>query len=417
LNSSADQTKWDRLYAATLGIVDNVNVLAVRDGSLNPLPFGTPLIANANMQAYDMYIQDTWRFKRTLTLTYGLSYGWQTPPHEAHNEQTFIVNVDTNPNQILTAQGYINSKLQAALSGQAFNPTIGYLPIAKSGRSDIYSPDYGNVGPRASLAWSPSYSDGFLGHMFGAGKTVMRAGFGIYYDRINNVQSVEIPQLGVGFAQTLVLKSPACDVNGTAAMGCNIGASGFRVGVDGAIPVPSFPTVKSPITPANPFGEVLSFSLDPSFKVGRSYSIDFTIQRELPGNMLMELGYIGRIARNLPNSVDFDSSPYMLKDPASGQTFAQAFNAVTAELDAKQTVTNQPWFEDQLPGFGALLTTAGGCTPPTVPPNPPPTPVSSTQCLVSQDQPLFQSRFVSALFQNIGFDRQLVGSCLTTIFR
>jgi hypothetical protein len=154
---------------------------------------------------------------------------------------------------------------------------------------------------------------------------------------------------------------------------------------------------------------VLSFSLDPSFKVGRSYSIDFTIQRELPGNMLMELGYIGRIARNLPNSVDFDSSPYMLKDPASGQTFAQAFNAVTAELDAKQTITNQPWFEDQLPGFGALLTTAGGCTPPTVPPNPPPTPVSSTQCLVSQNQPLFQGRFVSSLFQNIGFDRATIG--------
>jgi hypothetical protein len=414
--SGADVQKWDRLYAATLGIVDNVNVLAVRDGSLNPQTFGTPLIANANMQAYEMYIQDTWRFKRTLTLTYGLSYGWQTPPHEAHNEQTFIVNADTNPNQILTAQGYINSKLQAALSGQAFNPTIGYLPIAKSGRSDIYSPDYHDFGPRASLAWSPSYSDGFLGHMFGAGKTVMRAGFGIYYDRINNVQSVEIPQLGVGFAQTLVLKSPLCDVNGTAAMGCNsaaggsnIGASGFRVGVDGAIPVPSFPTVQSPITPANPFGEVLSFSLDPSFKVGRSYSIDFTIQRELPGNMLMELGYIGRIARNLPNSVDFDSSPYMLKDPASGQTFAQAFNAVTAELDAKQTITNQPWFEDQLPGFGALLTTAGGCTPPTVPPNPPPTPVSSTQCLVSQNQPLFQGRFVSSLFQNIGFDRATIG--------
>src|SRR5437879_11665840 len=79
---TADVLKWDRLYAATLGIVDNVNVLAVRDGNLNAQPFGTPLIANANMQAYEMYVQDTWRFKPTLTLTYGLAYGWQTPPHE-----------------------------------------------------------------------------------------------------------------------------------------------------------------------------------------------------------------------------------------------------------------------------------------------------------------------------------------------
>ncbi|HUC52709.1 MAG TPA: carboxypeptidase-like regulatory domain-containing protein [Candidatus Cybelea sp.] len=406
LQSSTDATKWDRLYAATLGIVDNVNVLAVRDGNLNPQPFGTPLIANANMQAYDMYVQDTWRFKSTLTLTYGLSYGWQTPPHEAHNEQTFIVNAANN--QILTGQGYINSKLQAALAGQAFNPTIGYLPIAKSGRSNIYNPDYGDVGPRASLAWSPSYSDGFLGHLMGRGKTVVRTGFGIYYDRINNVQSVEIPQLGVGFAQTLVLKSPLCSVNGTsagancnaAAGGSNIGASGFRVGVDGTIPVPTFPTVSSPIVPANPFGEVLSFSLDPSFKVGRSYSIDFTVQRELPGNMLMELGYIGRLGRDLPNSFDFDSAPYMLKDAASGQTFAQAFNAITAELDAKQAVTPQPWFENQLPGFNALSVANGGCGGGAA---------STTACLVSENQSLFSSRFVTSLFQNMGFDRAALG--------
>jgi hypothetical protein len=406
--SGADVQKWDRLYAATLGIVDNVNVLAVRDGNLNPQPFGTPLIANANMRAYDMYVQDTWRFKPSLTLTYGLSYGWQTPPHELHNEQTFIVDASTG--QILSGQSYINQKLQAALQGQAFNPTIGYLPIAKSGRSDIYNPDYGDLGPRASLAWSPSYSDGLLGHMMGNGKTVVRAGFGIYYDRINNVQSVEIPQLGVGFAQTLVLKSPLCSVNGVsagcnaAAGGSNIGASGFRVGVDGTIPVPSFPTVSSPVVPANPFGEVLSFSLDPSFKVGRSYSTDFTIQRELPGNMLMEVGYIGRLGRDLPNSFDFDSAPYMLKDPASGQTFAQAFNAITAELDAKKAITAQPWFENQLPGFGASTASDAfgnqGCGTPGL---------STTQCLVNQDGSQFRGRFVSTLFQNMGFDRQLLG--------
>jgi len=403
---SADIQKWDRLYAATLGIVDNVNVLAVRDGNLNAQPFGTPLIANANMQAYEMYVQDTWRFKPTLTLTYGLAYGWQTPPHEAHNEQTFIVNAANN--QILTAQGYINDKRQAALTGQAFNPTIGYLPIAKSGRGNIYNPDYGNLGPRASLAWSPSYSDGFLGRTLGSSKTVVRAGFGIYYDRINNVQSVEIPQLGVGFAQTLVLKSPLCSVNGTSAgPGCNagaggsnLGASGFRVGVDGTIPVPGVPNVSSPIVPANPFGEVLSFSLDPSFKVGRSYSFDFTVQRELPGNMLMELGYIGRLGRNLPNSIDFDASPYMLKDPASGQTFAQAFDIVAAQVAAKQAITPQPWFENQLPGFNALPVSAGGCGGGSA---------STTQCLVTQEQGNFASRSVSALFQDMGFDRTALG--------
>src|SRR5262249_37134639 len=301
-------------------------------------------------------------------------------PYDNQGKQTFIV--DASNNQILTGRGYINQKLQSALSGQAFNPTIGYLPIKNSGRGDIYDVDYGNVGPRASLAWSPSYSDGIRGHLFGSGKTVVRVGFGVYYDRINNVQSVEIPQLGVGFAQTLVLKSPLCNATGTGGANCNpgagaanLGASGFRTGVDGTLPVPAFPAVTSPVVPGIE-GEILSFSLDPSFKVGRSYSSDLTIQRELPGNMLLEVGYISRLGRELPNSVDFDSSPYMLKDNASGQTFAQAWDAVQAALAAGAPVPNQPWFENQLAGIAGLPVAAGGCGN---------VKLSATQCLLAQD--------------------------------
>ena len=102
-----------------------------------------------------------------------------------------------------------NSRLPP--NGQVFNPTIGYLPIKNSGRSGIWNTDYGDIAPRVSVAWNPSYKDGLLGNAFGAGKTVIRAGFGIYYDRINNVQSVEIPQLGVGFAQTLSIFAPQCN--------------------------------------------------------------------------------------------------------------------------------------------------------------------------------------------------------------
>src|SRR5207237_619446 len=40
---SADATNWARFYAATLGLLDNVSILAMRDANLNPLPFGTNL--------------------------------------------------------------------------------------------------------------------------------------------------------------------------------------------------------------------------------------------------------------------------------------------------------------------------------------------------------------------------------------
>ncbi|HYL82803.1 MAG TPA: hypothetical protein VE263_01105, partial [Candidatus Angelobacter sp.] len=408
-----DILRWDRLYAATLGIVDNVNVLAVRDGSLKPQPFGTPLIANTNQQAYDFYGQDIWRIKPTLTLTYGIGYGWQTPPTEAHAQQTF--EIDSSNGQILTAAGYIQAKMQAAANGQIYNPTIGYLPIKNSGRSGIWNTDYGDIAPRLSLAWNPSYTDGLSGRLFGAGKTVVRAGFGIYYDRVNNVQSVEIPQLGVGFAQTLVLPTPPCNLNGgSAGLGCNaaagannIGASGFRVGVDGTLPVPTVPAVSSPIIPALG-GENLSFEVDPNFKVGKSYSIDFTVQRELPGNMLLEVGYIGRLGRNLPNSVDFDSSPYNFLDKASGQTFAKAFDAVEALLrsgvspylangNPNPAFTTQQWFDNQLPGFAAKCNSASA------------TGGTATQCFVFQSLSAFQSFSVGSVFGNIDGARSGLG--------
>jgi len=391
-----DVLKWQRLYAATLGIVDNVNVLAVRDGNLNPQPFGTPLIANTNQRSYDMYVQDTWRLRSDLTLTLGLGYGWQTPPTEKNFQQTF--EVDASTNQILTANGYIQDKLAAAQAGQVFNPTIGYLPIKDSGRSSIWNTDYGDVAPRISVAWNPSFTDGIRGRLFGSGKTVIRAGFGIFYDRINNVQSVEIPQLGVGFAQTLVLSQPLCNINGpSAGAGCNaaagnsdVAASGFRVGVDGDLPVPTVPAVSSPIIPALG-GENLSFAVDPNFKVGRSYSFDFTIQRELPGNMLMELGYIGRMGRDLPNSVDFDSSPYMFKDPASGQTFAQAFDAVAHALATGQAVADQPWFTNQLAGLNSgIAGTACG---------------SPTSCIAAQAESAFVGQSVTSVFAAVDGDR------------
>lgn len=405
--TATDVLRWDRLYAATLGIVDNVNVLAVRDGSLTAQPFGTPLIANTNQRAYDMYVQDTWRLRSDLTLTLGVGYGWQTPPTEAHAQQTF--EIDDSTGQILTASGYIQQKGQAAAAGQIFNPTIGYLPIKDSGRSSIWNTDYGDVAPRVSIAWNPSFSDGIRGKAFGTGKTVIRAGFGIFYDRINNVQSVEIPQLGVGFAQTLVDALPLCNLNTTPGPGCvtsgaNVtpGSASFRVGVDGTMPVPTVPAVSSPIVPGIG-GETLSFAVDPNFKVGKSYSFDFTVQRELPGNMLMELGYIGRMGRDLPNSVDFDSSPYKFLDKTSGQTFAQAFQAVEKQLAAgvaPTAVTNQAWFENQLPGVNALAVNAGGCANPAL---------SETQCIVSANLGAFQSFSVGSVFGGIDTARSSLG--------
>src|SRR5260370_15835340 len=163
--------------------------------------------------------------------------------------------------------------------------------------------------------------------------------------------------LGVGFAQTISVGAPLCNVSGTPGAGCNAaagtgnpGAASFRVGVDGNLPVPIVPSVSIPVVPSTPFGELFSFQDDPNTKVGRSRAGDLTIQREIPGNMIVEIGWTGRWSDRLPQGLNFNSAPYFFVDQTSKQSFAQAYDAGATALAAGQTPTAQPFFEYQLAG-------------------------------------------------------------------
>ena len=399
---SGDLQRWDRLYASALGLVDNVGILTTRDGSLNPLKFGTPLINDTTLNAYEFYAADVWRIKPNLTFSYGLSYGWQTPPKEKLNRQTLVV--DASNLKPLTGPGYIAAKKAAALSGQTYNPTLGFEPVKAAGR-DVFNVDYGDVAPRLAVAWTPDFNSGFLHRLTGNHKTVVRGGFGIVYDRTNTVQSVIIPMLGVGFAQTVNVGAPLCTASATPGPGCNAGAgsaspgaASFRVGVDGALPVPTVPAVTTPIVPSTPFGELFSFQDDPDTKIGRSRAFDLTIQREIPGNMIVEIGWTGRWSDRLPQGINFNSAPYFFTDPGSKQTFAQAYDAVAAALAAGQTnVAAQPFFENQLPGLiGSAC--AGSSTATT-----------ATQFLANAASSNFTTGLVSSLFSRMDGIRTCLG--------
>jgi hypothetical protein len=367
--TTANATNWARFYASTLGIVDNVNVLAVRNAQLQPLPFGTFLQDHTNEWAPYFYGQDTWRLSRTLTLTLGLSYGWQSAPTEKNNLQTVMIDA-TNGNEI-SAPNFLQQRLSAALAGQNYNPQVGFATVGALGKP-VFNPDYGDWAPRASFAWSPTSSTPLIGKLVGDQKTVLRGGFSIVYDRSNTVQSVEIPMLGVGFDQTIIAQAPLCNSTGVGGAGCsassgsaNPGLSSFRVGVDGSLPLPVPSAVTSPVIPPGGFTETLSFQVDPTTHVGRSYNVDLGIQRELPGKIRVEAAFIGRFSRHLPQAVDLNQVPYMMVDPTSSQSFAQAYDALANGLRSGSivasnlsTIPAQPFFENQFPGLAKLEGTA-----------------------------------------------------------
>jgi len=365
-----EKTTFRRAYISVLVIVDAATQLLTRDGSLNPQPPLTPITQKENVDAYEIYFGDTWRPTSSLTVTLGLTWGVQMPPYDPTGRTAMMI--DTGTGKIIDSESYLNSKKAAALNGDVFNPTIGYVPIKATGRKYPYNPDYSNFGPRLAAAWNPSFGDGLLGSVFGKKKTVLRGGWSRAFDRINGVGIVLTPALGIGFGDVSVCRAPS--LTGV----CNQGGdptSNFRIGVDGNhVAVPSLPPVTGGViipglgcpgdgtlapcpANANSVFENSDSRLDPKNRIGSADMIDFSVQRELPGKMLLEVGYVGRIARNLFLNIDLNHIPYMFTPKGTNQTFAKAFDAVAGQLQSGvqngptgfNALAVQPWFEAMLP--------------------------------------------------------------------
>ncbi len=95
---------------------------------------------NTFENSHALYLQDSMHVNHKLTVNLGLRYDYFGVVQEKH--------------------GMFNN----------FNPTTGAIFAVGQGR--LYQPDYKNFSPRVSVAWDVT----------GKGKTVVRAGYGIFYD-------------------------------------------------------------------------------------------------------------------------------------------------------------------------------------------------------------------------------------------
>ena len=81
--------------------------------------------------------------------------------------------------------------------------------------------------------------------------------------------------------------------------------------------------------------------LDQNWKPARTDQVDVSIQRQLKGNMILEVGYVGTWAANLYQGIDFGNVPYMMVQ--GGQTFAQAYkNLYFAQAAGAKSVAPSP---------------------------------------------------------------------------
>jgi len=342
---AGDVTRWNTLFGAGLGMVDRATQLMVFDGDLNPLPPGTRMRQASRWENYEAYVNDIWRISSTLTLTAGLTYTLQAPPRAKFGQVIMQNNANGQP---ITTSAYFADRAAAARQGQTFNPVLGFAPLGNAARSTPWDMDRNNFGPRLAAAWNPGAS-GWLGKLMGNRRTVIRAGYGVSFDRLNGITQSG-PSLAPAYAQTALCVAPRID--GTCA-NTSDAANAFRIGVDGSrVNLPVLPKAAVPVTPGIS-GEAISNVTDPLRTMGRSQSVDLTIQRELPGSLIVEVGYVARISNQLQQVNELNSVPYMFADPASSQTLGQAMNLVADQIRTGTPgagVRPQPFFENQLRG-------------------------------------------------------------------
>ncbi len=367
----ASQTSnWNNLYAQVLGLVDAATILRARDASLQLLPEGTDLKNTVRYDNATLYAQDTWRLRPNLTLTYGLAWAVSVPPVEENGKLMITV---TPSGDVVLPRNYLEQRRQAALTGQVFNPPVGFTPIGKSGRKYPFDLVGRNFEPRVALAWQPNFDSGVLGTLFSRNKTVIRGGYWHFYDRLNGVQTAIDTLQAIGFGQSRLCLAPIAPTKnppGTDPCKGNSGtdpSTAFRVGAiaagfDGSTITLSniAPSITPPVVPGNSLvpGANISFVpnsqvQDPQWTPGSHNQWDFTIQRELPGHSRVEVGYVGHTARNIYQGIDLNQVPFFMT--AGGQSFAKAFDALAADpnLGKNQSlnpVTPQAFFEASLAG-------------------------------------------------------------------
>ena len=129
-----------------------------------------PLAQPWNHPVYDFFVTDEFKVNSKLTINYGARYEIH-PPWGSGNGTASLFDLKTG--QIVVADGTLNKV--SPLMPKGYVNVVEASAAGYSG-SGLIQTDTNNVGPRIGVAWRPFDE-----------KTVIRAGFGVYYDIVPTV--------------------------------------------------------------------------------------------------------------------------------------------------------------------------------------------------------------------------------------
>jgi hypothetical protein len=221
---------------------------------------------------HGIYLQDSYRLMQRLTLNFGMRWDYFGVFHEKNNLLSNIT---------------------------AFDPAGGTLALTQvglPGLDHLYEPVYTNFAPRASFSWDP----------FGKGKTVIRSGFGVFFDAYS--QDVFLGHLPYNSAFD---PGPAYNPTGPTPI--------YSVGANGGIIISGQPVFAAPGGTAA--GDI--FSVDRHASTPYMMNFNLNVQQQLSDRALLQVGYVGSVGRHLLRFRDINQ-PSQSTITATDIAYAQA---------------------------------------------------------------------------------------------
>jgi Carboxypeptidase regulatory-like domain len=197
--------------------------------------------------------QDTFKVWPNFTLNYGLRWEFNGSPSEADN----------------------------LLSNVPLGVLSGPPPIKFQNTPVLYQRDWLNVQPRVGFAWDP----------FKNGKTSVRAGYGVFRDH-TFFAVTDIGRMNPPFTETTsaIIFSPVPTAT-----------QGFTGTAISNLPVPATLTPTATVPQGAAF---FAITFDPNFHLPYSQNWNVGVQRQLPGNIDVDVNYVGIQGKRLLNGID-----------------------------------------------------------------------------------------------------------------
>jgi hypothetical protein len=212
-----------------------------------------------DVNSFEGWVADSWQVTPKLNLNLGVRYTYNTPVEEA------------------TTHKGISTFLPSATDGLAL--------VGHGGLDHLFPPDRNNFAPRIGFAYTPVRG----------GKTVIRGGWGIYYDLINGnlfIDNRVDSSAGRGISRNPGGSVPVYTVTNPATLVVQNGVPIFG----GANPIP-------------PFG---AFAVSQQMRTPYVQNFNVNVQHQLSHWTLLQVGYVGNQARKLPVNLEINQP---LPDP------------------------------------------------------------------------------------------------------